>query len=223
MNGTRSIHNECARRALCYIWVPKKWRFSVLRPELRSTWCSPLVLLWFLELLFLETAIAAPLILCSALTVSECQKSSSNLICACSPFCKTFSTPTGGDNARVPEETFWWETDPDLPVSPFLGHLYFHKDLSKWNFYSIYSILHWSREKQCPFAILFLQQVNHFRFGAPGWINNCKSMILCFLYSVQWDSVLKSKVFSSWQCLLMLVVLCPVFKVLGFTFTFALF
>lgn len=174
MNGMRS---ECARTALCYICVLEKWWFSVLRPELRSTWCFLLVLLWFLELLFLESAFAAPLILCSVLTVFEHQKSSSNLICTCSPLSKTFSTPTGGDNARVSEEAFWWETDPGLPVSPFPDPVYFHKDLSKWNFYSISSILHWSKEKKLSFTILLSQLVNSFRFGTLGWINNCKSMI----------------------------------------------
>lgn len=196
MNGTRS---ESARTALCYICVLEKWGFSVLRPELRSTWCSLLVLLWFLELLLLETAFAAPLILCSTLTVSEYQKSSSNLICTCCPSPKTFSTPTGGDNARVSEEAFWWETDPDLPVSPFPDPVYFHKDLSKWNFYSVSSILHSSKEKKHPFIISLSQLVNHFRFGALGWINSCEGRILCFLYTVQWDSVcrsvLQSKVF----------------------------
>lgn len=58
----------------------------------------------------------------------------------------------------------------------------------------------WSTEKQCPFTILLSQQVNYFSCGALGWINNCKSMIWCFLYSVQWDSVLQSKVFSSLLC-----------------------
>lgn len=144
--GTRS---ECARAALCCICVLEKWGFSVLWSELRSTWCSLLVLLWFLELLFPETPIAAPLILCSTHTVSEYQKSSSSLIC--SPLSKTFSTSTGGDNARVPEEAFWWETDPGLPVNPFPDPVCFHKDLSKSNFYSISSILHWSKEKKCHF------------------------------------------------------------------------
>lgn len=57
MSGTRS---QCARAALCYICVLEKWGFSVLRPELRSTWCSLLVLLWFLELLFLELQLQSP-------------------------------------------------------------------------------------------------------------------------------------------------------------------
>lgn len=151
-----------------------------------------LVLLWFLELLFLETAIAAPLILCSSLTVSECQKSFSNLICACSSLSKTFSTSTGGDNARVSEEAFWWEADPGLPVSPFPDPVHFHKDLSKWNFYSVSSILHWSTEKQCPFTVLFSQQVSQFRCGALGWINNC-----CVFFILSSETLLQSKVLSS--------------------------
>lgn len=133
-NSTLLYQSTWKMRILC----SKTWaeKYLVLSP------CSPLIpraaLPWNCN--------CSCLILCSSLTVSECQKSSSNLICACSPLSKTFSTSTGGDNARVSEEAFWWETDPDLPVSPFLGHLYFHKDLSKWNFYSISSILHWSKK-----------------------------------------------------------------------------
>lgn len=103
---------------------------QILRPELCSVlcFCSPGAAL-------LCNCICSSLPLPSTPTVSEQQKASSNLLCICALLYETSSThPTGGDNAGVSEEAFWWETDSGLPVNPFTDPVYFHKDLSKYNF-----------------------------------------------------------------------------------------